>query len=386
MNYYGIVDKLKAEHKSGIYGRKKIAKEEIKSFNLSDLVSIEMLALVSPWVLITKLFRDDIVIQAEEKGEERKLVFVNELLDNDYSIGKNEDLFYGLFDAFPKGFETIMKSYGGSNLIIYERESLPKTKKHFGGEHGKFNQGLYCTHPKNDDLLIPLANSKELIETLILEETIRAYVALGAKRILIEDVTEQSGQLKGKYKAVSVDSSVSHSKKVLREKTYGQGIFKPEVAKRDNLFIHDFPHIVSTIKGRTDGNQLIARDFANVNLSIGLDVGVLNLGSVNIDYNYNRRWYFEVEFYDKDKIKFNNKFEFQSEIENLDKVEKELFEIIKKIYEDGKKTKEEIKHIQRFCIENNVSRDRATEIEKLVESIMPLKKGFLSNLFDNLKK
>lgn len=388
MNYYGIVDKLKEEHKSGIYGRIPIKKEEIKNFELSDLISIEMLASVTPWALVNKLFnRDEIILQLEEKSKERKIVFIDKYLNKDYSFGKNEDLFYGLFDRKfqeEKGFKKLMKSFGGSNLFIYERDDLPVTKKHFGGENGKFNLGLYCTHPKNEDFLIPLANSKELIETLILEETIRAYVALGAKRIIIEDSTEQDGQIKGSYKGGNVDSSVSHNKKILREKIYGHGIFKPEIALRDSLFIYDFPHIMSTIKGRTEGNQLIARDFAIVNLSIGLDVGVLNLGNVDIDYNYNRRWYFEVEFYDKNSLDYRNKNNLQAEIDNLNEVEKQLLEKYKEVYEDRKKTKTEKTEIENFCIKNNISQNRANEIEYLVHEMIGKKRSIFYKLFGNL--
>jgi len=310
MIYYGIVDKIKDEHKSGFYGRRKFTDEEIKTFSLSnksDLLALALGTIINPLALTYFLFKKksgEIILQYEENQNGRKLVFDNRILNNNYSFGKQSDLFYGLFDNFllkEKALETILKSKGGSMLTIIERNALPRSM-HFGGASGRFNYGLYCIHPKDENLLIPLENSNELIKTLILEETIRAYEALGAKKILIEDTTTVNTDLGGAYNGVNGNLNVNYEKQILREKQFGTGIFDPERALKDSLFIHDFPNIMTTIKGRINGNQTIEKFTENVNLSVGLDVGVLNLFSVNANFEYNRKWNFEVEFYDKNEF------------------------------------------------------------------------------------
>jgi hypothetical protein len=307
MIYYGIVDTIKDEHKSGFYGRRKFTDEEIKTFSLSnksDLLALALGTIISPLALTYFLFKKksgDIVLQYEENKEGRKLIFDNRILNDNYSFERQADLFYGLFDNFlseEKALETILKSKGGSILIIIERNALPRSM-HFGGVSGRFNYGLYCIHPKDENLLIPLENSNELIKSLILEETIRAYEALGAKKILIEDTTIVNTGLGGAYNGVVGNLNVNFEKQILREKQFGTGIFDTDRALKDSLFIHDFPNIMTTIKGRIDGNQTIEKFSENVNLSVGLDVGVLNLFSVNANFEYNRKWNFEVEFYDK---------------------------------------------------------------------------------------
>ena len=59
---------------------------------------------------------------------------------------------------------------------------------------------------------------------------------------------------------------------------------------------------MTTIQGRIDGNQLTEEFSEKINLSVGLDIGVLDLFSGNVGFNYNRTWRFAIEFYDKNEI------------------------------------------------------------------------------------
>ncbi len=149
------------------------------------------------------------------------------------------------------------------------------------------------------EYLIPLNNSNELIKIFILEETIRAFEALGAKKIEIEDKTSIDINAKGNDEKVKVSSEFHHNKQILRNKKFGKGTFDPDRALNENLFIHDFPNIMTTIKARINGNQILDEFTETINLSAGLDISVLNFFGGNIDFNYKRKWYFKVEFYDK---------------------------------------------------------------------------------------
>ena len=322
MTYYGIVDKIKNEHKNGVYGRRQLTKEEISEFkhsenttakfvingivgSLSSLITIVGIPILIYTFWSKKNKKSFIKRQyGNNDTNMRGIVFQDDILNNDYEIDEESDLFYGLFDNFKSkenAFKKLMKSKGGSTLIIIDRNSIPKNM-HFGGEFGRFNCGLYCSHPKDENLLIPLENSNELIKTLILEETLNAYEALGAKKIIIEDKTTINSKVTSKYKGVNGGLNGGFEKEILREKYFGKGIFDKERALKNSLFIHDFPNIKTTLNGRISGNQLKEKFTENVNLNVGLDVGVMDLFKVNANFEYNRKWYFEVEFYDKNEM------------------------------------------------------------------------------------
>ncbi len=305
MVYYGIVDKIKDEHKSGVYGRRKLTDEEKKLFgklDYSDLAIVALSTLINPLpILLLRKKPGEIELQFPAVNNENQLIFIDNLLMNDYTFGKQSDLFYGLFDhciSKENALKSVLRSGGGSKLIITDRKGL-QGKKHFGGELGKFHSGLYCNHPKDVNILIPLDKSSRLVESFILEETIKAFEALGAKKIIIEDVTQLIGKLKGKRKDMNYTSSGNYSKKILKEKHFGKGTFDPDRALENSLFIHDFPHIMTTIEGRIKGNQTYEKFNEHVNLSAGLDIEVVNMFSLESDFEYDRKWKFEIEFYDK---------------------------------------------------------------------------------------
>lgn len=318
MKYYAIVNRIKDEHKSGIYGRKMLNASEIKELNkqfAKDLVidvALYTIPIIGiPAILSRKLFRADnkknssnkIVFQKAIKTENKAIIIPNAGLENDYSL--DDEFSYGLLDELTfkdKSFEILMKSKGGSTLHILERDDLPEGLCHFSGELGRFSEGIYIAHPKDDSLLIPLNNSNSLIQSLILEETIRAYEALGAKSIKIHDLTSTKGGVGGKKGMFEAKAKVGYQHEILREKTFGKGTFDPERAKKDKLLIYDIPAIRSTIEARIDGNQITEKFTEDVNLSIGLDVNVLELFKANSNFSYQRKWSFDVEFYDKSEL------------------------------------------------------------------------------------
>lgn len=314
MEYYGIIDKIKEKHKSGIYGRRPLKKNEKLSTDFTSVaktIGISfLLQIVFKWNLIIYvgyeiykyvLGKKEIKLQHPNEGNPKKNIIIpNELLNNDYEVKKSASVLYGLFDEFKnkeKVFKALLKSKGGSSLIIVERDTIPL--EHYGGQDGLFNYGVYVPHPKTDKILIPLNNSNELIKSLILEETIRAFQTLGAKKITIEDKTNINANLKGGDEKIKGGVNGKYKKEIIREKEFGTGTFDTEEALKDKLFIYDYPNIMTTIKARIDGNQLIEKFTETINLSAGLDMDVLGLFGGNVNFNYNRTWYFEVVFYDK---------------------------------------------------------------------------------------
>ena len=107
---------------------------------------------------------------------------------------------------------------------------------------------------------------------------------------------------KGKKKGLEINSDLDYEKSVLREKSFGKGIFSPKRALEDKYFIQDIPSVMTTIQSRIAGNQLEEKFAETVSLSLGLDVGVLDLYKVKSNYNYSREWLFEVEFFDKNEM------------------------------------------------------------------------------------
>lgn len=322
MKYYAIVNKIKDEHKTGIYGRNKLKDSELKdlknqlkrdkildgiilvAFYSNPLIGLPVMAVNKIVQKLTKKKRvDKITLQKRIKSENKTIIIPNSGLMNIYEL--ENEYSYGLLDELSsnnKSFETLMKSKGGATLHILEKEDMPNSLFHFGGELGKFNEGIYIAHPKDESMLIPLNNSNSLIQSLILEETIRAYEALGAKSIKIHDLTSINAGIGGKKEKVEVNAKGNYEKEILREKTFGKGIFDPERAKRDKLLIFDIPAVKSTIEARIDGNQITEKFTENINLSVGLDVNVLELFKANSNFSYQRKWSFDVEFYDKNEL------------------------------------------------------------------------------------
>ncbi len=311
MTYYGLVDKLKDKHKSGIYGRRKLSKEEIKLLdeNLAKTVDGWWMPVLLPFTSVSSIIMNSLKnkvspISLKHPDNSNQIVISNEALEDNYSIDEDMGLFYGLLDNFPskdKVFEKIMKSNGGSTLIIMEKDKV-HGKMHFGGPQGKFSAGLYCTHPKDSNLLIPLINFNETIKSLILEETISAYEALGAKKITIEDITSNDGRVGGTSKGKEANISAGHGIEKLREKKFGKGVFNPVRAVQGKMFIHDIPAVMTTINARINGNQTGEEFKETINLNVGLDIGVLDLFGTTLNYSYRRTWSFNVEFYDKNDL------------------------------------------------------------------------------------
>jgi hypothetical protein len=311
--FYGIVESIKDKHKSGVYGRKPLSKDKLlqlfnqnlfpKSISDAFIHAIPALSLLKMF----KSFNASKIIELQTPIDDnncKQIIIPNEALESNYSISGSDELFYGLFNnfTFPEvAFKTLMNSSGGSDLIIIERSYANKNFKHYGGSTGIFNTGLYTIHPKKNDILLPLANINELIKSFILEESIRAFEALGAKKITIEDITDINVGVGGSYEGINANVKTSNSKDILRVKEFGKGTFDPKRAL-NSLFLADFPNIMTVIDSRINGNQTLEQVKETINLSANIDVNVIGLYAINTNFNYKRTWAFSVEFYDKNEL------------------------------------------------------------------------------------
>jgi hypothetical protein len=232
--------------------------------------------------------------------DEKTIIIPNLSLAEDYSV-KNEEILYGLFTN-DNQFEKIMRSGGNSILFIHERDKVPSNIKHYSGEKGKFNYGLYCEHPKDKNILIPMNNYDEIIKDLILEETLRIYATLGAKSIIIEDITSVDVFNNTTAKGVDVNGNVKYGKEILRSKTFGKVAFNPDKVFENIYFAPDFPNIMTVAEARINGNQLSEEFSEKINLNVGLDIDVVGLFRNETNFNYERKWHFKVEFYDKNEL------------------------------------------------------------------------------------
>jgi len=308
MRYYGIVTEIKKEHKSGVYGNKTISVDSLK-----DLVQGYKIDYTDLSMLVYPLFGVPNTIRKLMNSTTSELRCVNEikvpkgkcLLINDDALDNNYDasskVLYGLFDGFilkDKVFKEMMKSGGGSTLHIIERDQMSEELKHISPD-GYFNEGIYVEHPKVKGTLIPLNGFSDLVKSLILEESIRAFEALGAKKITIIDVTKIDLNVGGKKGKVEASVNGAREKIELRSKEFGKGTFDPERAINNKYFIQDIPAVMSIVEGRKEGNQLSDSCTESISLNLGLSTKVLGLFSANADFKYSREWKFEVEFYDK---------------------------------------------------------------------------------------
>ena len=327
MLYFGIVENIKNKD-VGIYGilpfngirntpiddlvdliRKKIGYEKSENphdaiFNFSNLFNSDDNPVKKGLnkIKIEQISEDkrEHLLNLQKFG--KSIIISNSVLNGQYNVKNKIDIFYGLFDKMlllNRAFKKIMKSYGGSDLIILEKNNIPEYLKHYGGENGTFSTGIYCIHPKNSTLLIPLDNTKKLMQEFILEETISSYEALGAKKITIQEVTSINSDGSANIPKGTVEFKGEYEKMLITEKHFGKGTYDPLRAKENKLFIYDFPAVMNTINARINGNQTLESFTENINLSLGLDIDILKLFDTDVNFSYNKFWRFSVEFYDK---------------------------------------------------------------------------------------
>ncbi len=319
MNYYGIVSKIKENHKSGIYGYRKPTEVEfrdlIDKLKESKMDWIDYLLLASSgitsgipffirksWKILGKQFTLKKGIDTPYKT----LIIQNKLLMNNYIIPK--EFLYGLFDDFSRDvFKSLLKSGGGSIFTILEKNNLPPNLIHFSGDKKvQFSEGIYVSHPKNENLLLPLKDFSKLVPSLIVEEIFAICESLGAKKITIEEKIDIKGDSSVKNSKFNASIDGNHSHKILRKGSFGKGIFDVNRMKKYKLLTCDLPFVNTLIDARIKGN-LLEREFTEtINTSLGISASVLNLFESQNNISYDKEWNFKVEFYDKNDILENN--------------------------------------------------------------------------------
>lgn len=323
MNYFIIIGKISED--SGIYGRKEsifelqkdrgVLDHVLQGVGIAAAISAALLGGGGPigWIALAgvglwpknQIFakKSPIIKLTEGEKNEKKVIWIpNKSLWNNYDI-KDEEILYGFFKN-NKQFKKIMQSQGGhSNLFIVERDDLPDDIVHYGGKNGIYSYGLYCEHPKNRNMLLPMEDFKNIIKTRIIEETIRVYEALGAEEITIEDLTEYNAENKANvYKKADIKGDMNYKKAILQNKKYEKGVFDPEHAFDDIYFIPDIDSIMTVANARIKGNQLVDEFTETIHLGLGLDVDILNIFDNKANFKYDRTWYFSVKFFDKNKL------------------------------------------------------------------------------------
>ena len=220
-----------------------------------------------------------------------------------YSSDYNNPIFYGLFPS--RGdLETMMRAEGGNvDLFIVSQATASKYFQHHGGPATRFSPGLHFPHPKDPDVLVPAQEySKRLFEELR-QEWVRTFEALGAKRIVIADTTEQTwhSKLRAKPQGVDVaaDLRIVYGEECVDESTYVDGTFDQERALRDRRWLGDHPEILSIVEGRVHGTQATWRRSVRVDTSFGVDVAVLNVVKASVKREVRRELVFYVEFFPK---------------------------------------------------------------------------------------
>ena len=152
-------------------------------------------------------------------------------------------------------------------------------------------------------LLIPIANSAETLKSLILQEIIDTYEALGAKKIEIHDLVSVKSDLgfkaifkKAKFKG---EAEASYKSSLVIKREFASGTFDALRALENKYFIHNLPHVMSTVNGRIHGRQISYNYQQSIDLSGGINIDVLDIFGIKGSINYEKNWNFIVEFHVK---------------------------------------------------------------------------------------
>jgi hypothetical protein len=316
MRYYGIVNQLR--QKPGLYGRRPPKSEqEVQTvmrssaqatwagtafgagllYVLSNFPLFAAIAVVAGWFLRR---RRPLRLILQLNGDSLCLLS-DKLLDGDYSLSAEDKSALHNLISDTERFKAIMTSEGGSELYLLERSQVHEMGlKHHGGVGAQFSPGLYCEHPKDNTVLLPLETAGEILQSEILGEMVDVFEALGATRITIEDITEFSARASGGDGRVAAGASVGVTTKLLRESRYAPNkAVDVTRALNNKRHVRDLRNVMSIVEARTYGNQTYQRFEETVSVNCGLDVSVLGIFGANAKAKFKRQWSFEVEFQSK---------------------------------------------------------------------------------------
>ena len=341
MRYIAIVEKLPADFTEGCYSRlnesnfvhsatSKLPNSLFTKKGLENVVTVAKV--LSPLLAVPSFLKGKVESKALNKISESADFLYNENYNSwyktdseclDWTIGgislsnantkgnyslEPKSLFSPLIDGVNNFsadvFKKLMQSGGGSELIIVERNKVPKSF-HLSGELGVFDTGIYITHPKLLNKLIPLKNSVELIKDIILEEMIAILTFLGAKRIVIKEVIGKKIKTSLGLKGVTAGGSFDSNMETLRIKEYAESPIDITRARQAVLFTADLPKFKTIFQAREHSNQTLEIFEEIVDFSANIDVSVIkaiNPDSISSSINLKKFWRMEIEFYDKNQL------------------------------------------------------------------------------------
>lgn len=138
---------------------------------------------------------------------------------------------------------------------------------------------------------------------MILQEIIDTYEALGAKKIEIHDLVSVKSDLgfkaifkKAKFKG---EAEASYKSSLVIKREFASGTFDALRALENKYFIHNLPHVMSTVNGRIHGRQISYNYQQSIDLSGGINIDVLDIFGIKGSINYEKNWNFIVEFHVK---------------------------------------------------------------------------------------
>src|SRR5690606_21153065 len=139
------------------------------------------------------------------------ICLVDEKLNGNYNL-RPQPLFKCLIESIPNfttnTFKKLMQSNGGSELLIVEKDKIPKSF-HTVSDMGLFSSGIYIVHPKLSNKLIPLTNSIGLVKEMILEEMMTILSYLGAKSIVIQESKENEKKFSSGFRIGKIGAKES---------------------------------------------------------------------------------------------------------------------------------------------------------------------------------
>jgi len=228
------------------------------------------------------------------------LVIPAAFLQNDFRDYDDPHL-YGLPGSSQRWKALMTAEASHVDLWIVSQATAEQSYRHFGGERARFSRGLHVPHPKDPTVLVPLEGIAQALLAEVRHEWVRAFEALGARRIVIADSTNAKGGGGGRAPVQGVDVAaelrIKYGSSNVDEHTYGPGTFDPGRATAGARWLGDHPAIRNVVDGRVHGSQTAWRREQTVDAAFGLDVKALGAFGLGISGDYQRRFEICVEFY-----------------------------------------------------------------------------------------
>jgi hypothetical protein len=204
--------------------------------------------------------------------------------------------------AVEKQLPAVLAADGGNSAVhvLSQRRARTHLRRQGGGI---LEDGVYCLHPKREDVLVPLASYHADLLAEMQREARVTMGRLGAKKLTIETMEGVSfgGSVVSRVPLKSGGFDLQGASKEERSVTYewGSPTYEPEAALRDCLLLQDNAGVMTIVDQRRTSNLTKFEEFSRIDTRFGVGLDVMSVFKVGFAWAAESTYRYSVEFFDR---------------------------------------------------------------------------------------